>query len=212
MSGDFTPFDKGFGQRQNNRLLKLIRKYRVLPTRPGWQQTEDGIEPPPTPEPGTSTASRFWNLTLSADTSGNFTVGNPGTILQDVSDITSGVTISNIATEITAADGMVVCLKITDQEPTTCTVQGLTTWNDYPAKYEITGTGGSATFTALYEPLYHISATQSTGYASVGNGFYALRLVQDTCFRVVNTVYRQSSSEPALAVPALEPCHRVVPS
>lgn len=47
MSADFIPYDSGFGKHKFNRLLKLIRKYRVLPNRPGWEQTPDGIMPPP---------------------------------------------------------------------------------------------------------------------------------------------------------------------
>lgn len=44
---DFEEYDSGFFYGRFNRLLKLIRKNRVLPIRPGWEQTPDGIVPPP---------------------------------------------------------------------------------------------------------------------------------------------------------------------
>jgi hypothetical protein len=44
---DFEEYNSGFFYTRFNRLLKLIRKNRVLPIRPGWEQTPDGIVPPP---------------------------------------------------------------------------------------------------------------------------------------------------------------------
>jgi len=44
---DFEEYNSGFFYKRFNRVLKLIRKNRVLPIRPGWEQTTDGIVPPP---------------------------------------------------------------------------------------------------------------------------------------------------------------------
>ena len=47
MANDFQPFTEGFGKKRFNRLLRLIEKHRTLPARPGWEQTEKGVMPPP---------------------------------------------------------------------------------------------------------------------------------------------------------------------
>lgn len=57
MAKDFQPFTEGFGKKRFNRLLRLIEKYRTLPARPGWEQTENGVMPPPIIG-GTVTGSR----------------------------------------------------------------------------------------------------------------------------------------------------------
>ena len=66
--GDFKPYQKGFGYKRFNRLLKLQEKYMVIPNRPGWEQTPNGLMPPPTPIAGSTTANQYWNLTLSTET------------------------------------------------------------------------------------------------------------------------------------------------
>lgn len=44
---EFEEYRSGFFFQRFNRLLRLIRRHRVLPIRPGWEQTPDGIVPPP---------------------------------------------------------------------------------------------------------------------------------------------------------------------
>lgn len=59
MADDFRLYDSGFGWKRFNRIIKLIRKYRVNPSRPGWNQTEDGVDPPPILDGGKTSARPF---------------------------------------------------------------------------------------------------------------------------------------------------------
>ena len=206
-NGDFKPYKKGFGWKRFNRLLKLQRKYRVIPNRPGWEQTPDGIMPPPTPAPGTTTSSRYWNLTLSATTPGNVTL-DAGTIIQDTDSISETVEITNIATEQTPSAGDVLYLEFTDISPSTCTVECSDTWADHPSMYEIDST---PEFAAYREPLWYFTSV-SDGGISVAEDLYAVRVCGDWCFRVINTVYRENASGAPYLVPQLEPSFQALPA
>ena len=205
--GDFKPYKKGFGWKRFNRLLKLQRKYRVIPNRPGWEQTPDGIMPPPTPIPGTAKASRYWNLTISDTTPGNITL-DAGTILQGSDDIETEVAISNIATEQTPAAGDVLFLEFTSTSPTTCTVEIESTWTDHPSRYEINTTPA---FVAYREPLWYFT-TDPAGAVQVADGVYGVRVCGDWSFEVIHTLYEESATSKKFVVPKLIPSHQALPS
>lgn len=208
MQSEFREYEKGFGKRRFNRLLGLIRRNRVLPIRPGWEQTPNGIVPPPVAEP-VSAGFQYWKY---SNDDGEITILDPATILRDIADLTETVTISNVGTALNPSAGDVVSLKFVDQDPTTCTLESESTWTDYPSAYTIDGTGGDAEFTAYRFPLFHVSGSEGSGYSRLADNLYIKRLAIDTPLRVVNTVYRQDNTYPVLAVPVLEPYHEALPA
>lgn len=205
---DFKAYQKGFGYKRFNRLLKLQRKYRVLPNRPGWEQTPDGLMPPPTPVPGQGGAvNRFWNLTVSTDNPGNITL-DAGTILQKANDIATQVSITNITTEQTPAAGDVLFLEFTSTNPTSCTVELESTWTDHPSRYEIDTTPA---FVAYREPLWYFTSDSTSG-TLISENVYAVRVCSDYCFEVIHTLYEESATSKKFVVPKLIPSHQALPS
>ncbi len=205
--GDFKPYQKGFGYKRFNRLLKLQEKYMVIPNRPGWEQTPNGLMPPPTPIAGSTTANQYWNLTLSTETPGNVTL-NAGTILQGSNDISEQVTITNISTEQTPAAGDVMVLKFTSTNPTTCTVELESTWTDHPSRYEVNETPA---FVAYREPLWYFTSDSSSGQR-IAEDVYAVRVCGDWSFEVIHTLYEESTTSKKFVVPKLIPSHKALPA
>lgn len=64
---DFEEYESGFFYGRFNQLLRLIRKNRVLPIRPGWEQTPDGIVPPPIYDNAQALAARPFQVTKTGD-------------------------------------------------------------------------------------------------------------------------------------------------
>lgn len=184
----------------------MIKKYRVLTERPGWEQTPDGIMPPPAAlPPPRIPLNKYWNL-IKSDTVGNVTI-DPGTIASNADSIEASVTISNIATEQTPEAGDVLVLKFTDAQPTTCTIEVLDTWTDHPSPYEIDGT---PEFVAYYYPLYYFQSTD-TGQ-KIDDDIYAVRVAPDTCFRSIIGIHQVGGTGIGHSVPVLISSHEVLPA
>lgn len=200
--GDFKPYKKGFGWKRFNRLLKLQRKYRVIPNRPGWEQTPDGIMPPPTPGGGIGgDAPAKWNI-IPGD-SDDFTV-NVGHIAQ-WGYCASEVTISNKTASFSPAADDVLSLKFTAVSPTTCELSlNSEGWTDYPTSYSF---DVSDNFDEYHYPLWYFTSTEPG--TKIADGVYGVRVVGDTDFAVINGIWEVGTG--AEVVPALVEYHAKLP-
>ena len=204
--GDFKPYTKGFGYKRFNRLLKLQEKYMVIPNRPGWEQTPNGLMPPPTPIANSTASNQYWNLTISTENPGNVTL-NPGTILKQSNDISGQVTITNISTEQTPAAGQVMVLKFASTTASSCTVELENTWTDHPSRYEVDETPD---FVAYREPLWYFTSDSSTGQR-IAENVYAVRVCGDWSFELIHTLYQGHTTSKKFVVPKLIPSHKALP-
>lgn len=136
-SGEFRSYEKGFGRKRFNRLLRLIEKYRVLPERPGWEQTANGIMPPPTPL--AQDISRKW-WTLAFDEESDYYTITQGRIANGLTDddITASLPVTDNTAGITPAAGQLVYLEITGSldSPSVALEYG-TAWANWPAQYAL---------------------------------------------------------------------------
>jgi len=134
---EFSPVQKGFGRNRFNRLLRLIRKYRVLTERPGWAQTKDGIMPPPTLLEQ-DIIPKWW--TLEYDTDNEYFTVTQGRIANGITDddITASLSVTDNTSGITPADDKLVYLEVTGtlDSPAVALEYG-TTWTDWPAQYTL---------------------------------------------------------------------------
>lgn len=72
---EFEEYGSGFFYQRFNRLLGLIRRHRVLPIRPGWEQTPDGIVPPPIYSSEASAIKRPFQVSKTGDLSVSVNTG-----------------------------------------------------------------------------------------------------------------------------------------
>ena len=72
---EFEEYRSGFFFQRFNRLLGLIRRHRVLPIRPGWEQTPDGIVPPPIYSSEASAIKRPFQVSKTGDTTVSVNTG-----------------------------------------------------------------------------------------------------------------------------------------
>ena len=165
---DFKPYEKGFGYKRFNRLLKLQRKHRVLPNRPGWEQTPDGLMPPPTPIPGRGSAvNRYWqlNVTTPDDGSGKAVVKikNPATIRKSMAlDTSSVLTIESIDSSFTVEAGDFLAIE-TNDDLTSVELVKTSEWTGYPMPHVSAATvpSGKYVLDKYFFPLWKIISIDS---------------------------------------------------
>jgi len=137
----FEKYDSGFFYGRFNRLLDLIKKNRVLPVRPGWEQTPEGLVPPLSPAFDASVrAIEYWNLIIEVteDNSDNpnppevkVSIKHPGKVKRTTAYDNSGlVDILEIDQSFTPAVGKFLCLVV--EPDLTVTLEMVEEWTGYP--------------------------------------------------------------------------------
>ena len=128
------PVQKGFGAPAFNRIIRAIIKYRVKPDRPGWEQTPEGVLPPPILEGG-GVYNQPWDLLPGEE--GGYTI-RLGRISTDLYAHARTFEIQDADVEITPAAGEYVWLEFTNihgEEPVLALKSG--TWDFYPNFYNV---------------------------------------------------------------------------
>ncbi len=153
---DFEKYDSGFFFGRFNRLIDLIRKNRVLPIRPGWEQTPEGLVPPVTPEFDSSArAIEYWNLKIETTDEGDkeVSIKHPGKVKRTTAYDESGlVDVVDIAETFTPAVGKFLCLVV---EPNlTVTLAMVEEWTGYP--YPVKETDSDPAGKKILEKYYYV--------------------------------------------------------
>jgi len=156
---------------------------------------------------GTGSLVNYWDLDV---TDSGVSVSS-GTILADSDDVTTGVSITNIGTVFVPAAGDILYLEFTDASPTTCTLGLGSSWTDYPSRYEVSGTPAAPVFDAYREPIWYFTSDSSQGVV-ISAGVFGVKVAPPTCFEVINTLFKATTTTQTLIVPKLIPSHEVLPS
>ena len=153
---DFEKYDSGFFFGRFNRLIDLIRKNRVLPIRPGWEQTPEGLVPPAIPEFDTSVrAIEYWSLKIETTEAGEKVVSikHPGKVKRTTAYDDSGlVNVVDIAETFTPAVGKFLCLVV--EPDLTVTLEMVDEWTGYP--YPVKETDSTPAGKKILEKYYYV--------------------------------------------------------
>ena len=161
--GDFKPYKKGFGYKRFNRLLKLQQKYMVLPNRPGWEQTPNGLMPPPTPITGIGGAfNSYWGLDIITSDDGDgkavVKIKNPATIRKSMAlDDSTVLTIQDINSSFTVESGDFLAIE-TNNDLTSVKLVKTSEWDGYPMPHVSVATvpPGKFVLDKYFFPLWKI--------------------------------------------------------
>lgn len=176
---------------------------------PGWSQSADGWRPPSIP-PSVIAAGLLWELSIEDADAAQVSI-KCGKILKDASNLSETFTISNAETIFSVAAGDKLFLKVTNLATPSITLTKASTWTDYPSRYEVTGTEGSAAFSAYHYPLYYFDAVNDAAAITVqADSLYAHRVCENTHFELIYAVY-QKDTDAALTVPKLIASHGPLP-
>lgn len=214
MSYQFPSFNSGNRAFANalNKVVSVLRMHGVNPAgRPGWSHTKDGWMPPYI-NPSTQAGGSIWTLNVVDSDTMEVSV-NCGTIIEDVSDLSAHVAITNASGTFNVAVGDMIWLKLefnTGTLVTTVTLESDDTWDDYPKCFETTGTEGTAEWVATYYPLYKFLAESTSATTPVASGLHALKLVADTHFAIANVIFQSGADRPVSGI-TLVPYHRAIP-
>lgn len=124
---DLAPVESGFGKKTFNRILKALRKYRVLAIRPGWEQTPDGVIPPPAMIGEAGGDSFPWQITITSAEDSKVTI-EAGTILKSNDDLSDTLTRNSPTEEFTVSAGGFLAIKIIDHEPEDYDIEEHSSW------------------------------------------------------------------------------------
>ena len=198
----------GFRSKTINRIIRYINRGRVLPIRPGWEQTPDGIVPPPYIEGGATATVVPWSLSIVDSDAGTLTVSH-GTILSHLDKHNDKLTSTNTeAEEYTAASGGFLCIKIQEVAPTEYSIVYESSWpitDDYYVETETVDS--EEVFSYRLYPLWYFQAT-STDADDLGiSDFFATRLAPPAHFKVIHTLY-DTESAGSMVSPELIPYHK----
>jgi hypothetical protein len=163
---DLVLVESGFGKKTFNRILKAIRKYRVLTIRPGWEQTPDGIVPPPALIGGTTTLSP-WDLLQTGE--GEYKI-EVGTINKGQGKVSDALPRADEIETFTPVIGTIIYAEISDFEPDEYSIKTTTTWpiNDGVDDFFIETTGDDRAFSKSCHPLWKIEEEETYGSKSIG--------------------------------------------
>lgn len=157
----------------------------------------------------------IWELVIEDSEAAEVSI-KCGTILKDASDLSEVFSIQNKDGIFKVADGDKIFLKITtefiDSEfQTIIELIKDNTWEDYPARYEVSGMDAEATFEAYYYPLYYFDAvSDDSAITIVSEELYAHRVCENSNFELIWAIY-QKGTDAALTVPKLIASHLPIP-
>lgn len=203
------PVKKGFGKKHFNRIIRFMNRNRVLPIRPGWQQTNEGIIPPPIPEPGTLPPPRKWGLVVTDPEENLVEIRRPGTLKKfRVFDDSALVTIAGIETTFTAQVGQWLVLHVTP-DLTTELIQ-TAEWTGYPTEVTTEEQGGLFVVTDYYYPLWKfVNPEDANQFAiTVSDTISAEPYGYDSDLMFVNTILEDAAGNvvPAWTIEPAQPC------
>ena len=141
---------------------------------------------------------------------------NCGTILKDAADLSETFEIANKDSIFTVESGDKIFLKIGASFidgvfVIDVSLEKDSTWEDYPARYEVTGEDAEATFSAYYYPLYYFDAVSNDDAITIiADELYAHRVCENSNFELIWAIY-QRGTDAALTVPKLIPSHSPLP-
>lgn len=200
-----------------NDVAEYARKHGVNPAgAPGWSTSADGYVPPGGETEGeTAAAALVWQLIIEDSESGEVSI-NCGTILKDAADLSETFEIANKDSIFTVGSGDKIFLKITNtfvggEFVTNIFLEKDNTWEDYPARYEVTGQNADAQFAAYYYPLYYFDdIADDNSITIIPEEVYAHRVCENSNFELIWAIY-QKGTDAALTVPKLIPSHSPLP-
>lgn len=165
----------------------------------------DGVAPQ-----SVTRSSILWDLVVNNPDSASVSV-RVGSILRSPLDLRDGLAVVNGNAAFNVANGDMLFLKMTNIASPVVTLTKAPTWPDFPARYEVSGSGSTATFAAYYYPLYYFSTIVGADAKAVNDSLYAYRLVENTNFELIYTMFYSPGSQ-AVLVPKFIGSHAVVPA
>lgn len=177
--------------------------------------------PPPrptkkTPIPKPPDVPLLWELTIEDADSAEVSI-KCAKILKDASNLSETLPIQNEEEVFSVETGDKIFLKITttfidEQFVTEVSLEKNATWEDYPARYEITNEGNDAIFTAYYYPLYYFDdISDDDSITIISEELYAHRVCENSHFELIWAIY-QKGTDAALTVPKLIASHAPLPA
>ena len=215
MSKNLNLVESGFGKKTFNRIIRAINRNRVIVTRPGWEQTAEGVLPPPSVEAGGGAGLFPWGLYKSPEAEDGEWSIQLGRILLQYADleVDFAIDLDASASPMIPADEGVVFLEI-EAGATTATLKYGTTWSGYPKAYEATydDTTFNVDHVAYRFPLWYFTSTKvDRNSVSIGAAVYGNQMIY-THLTLSHAIHRYSEPPvvgegPAYRVPFLTPSH-----
>lgn len=198
-----------------NQAIEYARKHGVNPGGlPGWSQSADGWRPPPMSQ-SSVTGPVVWELKIEDAEAGEVSI-RCGKILKDAANLSETFEIADKDSIFTVESGDKIFLKITNtfvdgEFVTNIFLEKDNTWEDYPARYEVTGQNADAQFAAYYYPLYFFDdIADDNSITIIPEEVYAHRVCENSNFELIWAIY-QKGTDAALTVPKLIPSHLPLP-
>lgn len=198
-----------------NSVVEFARVHGINPGGiPGWSQSADGWRPPAIP-PSVTAVPLLWELTVEDADLAQVSI-KCAKILKDASNLFETLAIQNEEEVFSVGNGDKIFLKITttfinSQFVTEVSLEKDGTWEDYPARYEITNSGDDAQFTAYYYPLYYFDdISDDDSITIISEELYAHRVCENSHFELIWAIY-QKGTDAALTVPKLVASHAPLP-
>ena len=202
--------DKGFGKKTFNRLISFINRNRVLPIRPGWEQTPDGIVPPPAVLPGSGVAPEYWRLIVEDSELATVSIGKQGILKQTAAiDGTGDVTITNADSTFTAAIDKYLVIELTEGAGNTvdAELKLSSEWTSYPYMWDVVLDGANYVMDSATFPLYFFLAPDSnrTDLLTVNDTIAAKKMIPNIANWQMHEIYWENASGNAVSVIDLLP-------
>ncbi len=200
--------NSGFGKAVFNRIIRWCNKHRILLDRPGWEQTSDGIMPPPTPDSVLQGTSVFpWRLEITDAENAEVTI-TPGTIQKPDGVVSSGLTRTG-NNVFTVAAGDVITIKLPSSTPTTYSLEKNAGW-PVTDDYAVEVTGSPAAFSEQHSLVWSFHATTATGRVKITDGIFAEKCLNYDC--IVAHSYQLYDDSNRILAPMLLPGPKVLAS
>jgi hypothetical protein len=154
-----------------------------------------------------------WDIQVVDSSAGEIQLARAGTIINDTIDLTAGIAITDVSDTFSPGDGDTLRLKVEGSfSATTISLECGGDWSGFPSAVEYTGTGASASFVALYFPLWKFSTSVISDGIILVEGLYAKKLVGDFDFlRTLSAHYDSGSpADIPFSIPTLMPYHSVL--
>jgi hypothetical protein len=161
------------------------------------------------PEETPNERAAIWDLEIVNAAAGTVKV-NCGTIIRDVTSLTTQLTIAAAASNHTAVASQTLRLKITGAwtDPV-CTLEAGAAWTGHPSAVQSSGSGATAAFEAYYYPLWEFVATAASDTVFINDNLHARKLVASTHLIRTAAGYHKTDDRP-FAIPVLQPYHRAL--
>lgn len=211
---ELKPVESGFGKKAFNRILKYLRRTQILPGRPGWSFTPNGILPPPAQVGGAGGDSFPWQISVVDAETPTLTISE-GTILKSNDNLSDVLTRNSPSEEFTVSAGGFIAIKITGHQPTTYDVEYSSSWSiDGDDACNITTIDadlGIYQFESRLLPVWaFLNEDDKTDTdVAIGNDVWARRCLQNHL--VIEDGFYLLENGSRITVPILKPSVRAIP-